>query len=100
MSYFATLVFLVVSVALLVTGWVQSGRVSWATDKCGCVGIWGLFMASFLMAIALCINTHVMDAAAGMVLAFALWMACRFMRKEHDKAGVFGETDKAILERL
>lgn len=97
MSYFAMAVFVIVSIGLAATAYQQSGQVSWATDKCGCIGVFGLGVASLVMLCALLAQIHLIDAAAGMVLAFAVWMACRALRKQHDKGGVFGKTDKSPL---
>ena len=97
MKYFAEYVFLIASLVLAAMAWVQSDRVSWATDKCGCIGTWGLFAASMLMLMCLLASSHVVDAAAMLILAFAVWMACRLLDKQHWPNGVFGRTDKAPL---
>jgi hypothetical protein len=97
MSYFATLVFLIVSIALAIMSYMQSERVSWRTDKCGCIGAWSIGAASVVMLGTLLVNSHQIDAAAGMVLAFAVWMACRSARRKHWLNGVLGRTDNAPL---
>jgi hypothetical protein len=97
MSYFAGYIFLVASLVLAAMAWVQSDRVSWATDKCGCIGTWGLFAASMLMLMCLSASSHVIDAAAAMILAFAVWMACRLWDVRHQHNGAFGRTDKSPL---
>jgi hypothetical protein len=97
MSYFTTLVFLITSLGLCAVCWVQSGKVSWVTDKCGCIGVWGLGMSSLIMLSALITGQHIIDAAAWQILAFAVWMVCRAMRKQHWLNGILGETDQSPL---
>jgi hypothetical protein len=97
MSYFATTVFLCVSILFVCVGYKQSGLVSWATDKCGCIGVWGLFMASVVVLCAMLVGQYVTDAVAWQVLAFAVWVGCRAAKEQHKKHGVFGKTDKSPL---
>jgi peptidoglycan/LPS O-acetylase OafA/YrhL len=99
MSYFATSVFFLASIVLAVMSYIQSERVSWRTDKCGCVGAWSIGAASVVMLGTLIVGSNQMDAAAGMVLAFVVWMACRAARREHWLNGVLGHTDNAPLSK-
>jgi hypothetical protein len=97
MSYFATLVFLIASLVLVALAYHQSERISWKTDKCGFIGTWSIGTAGVVMLATLLVNSHQIDAAAGIVLAFAVWMACRSARREHWLNGVLGRTDNAPL---
>jgi hypothetical protein len=96
---FTAWVFLITSISLAATSWIQSGKVSWATDKCGCIGVWGLGMSSVVMLGALATGRYVVDAAAWQILSFAVWMVCRAARREHWLNGVLGHTDRAPLSK-
>jgi hypothetical protein len=93
----STAIVFIAALVMLGIAFYQSELVSWDTDVCGCVGVWGIFAASAYLLWSILRGLVVSDAEAGMVLAFALWIICRAMRKRHWPNGVFGKTDKSPL---
>jgi hypothetical protein len=93
----STAIVFVAALAMLGIAFYQSELVSWKTDICGCVGVWGIFAASAYLLWSILRGLVVSDAEAAMVLAFALWIICRAARKRHQPSGAFGITDKSPL---
>jgi hypothetical protein len=97
MSALTFYVLLLASVGLFATAYVQGDKVSWASDKCGCIAVWTLLVSSATLFFCLLLQSHILDSAAGLIGAFAAWMLCKVLRKHHTIKGVFDSTDNSPL---